>query len=287
MPNFADDTNVEVLEKETIQAPEETPIVDEVVEDDAGTEETQADEEVQAEETPEPEGASPAMRELARQWLPEKFIDGAKDDEALKGMIDAARESNVAPPPQQAEEDPEFDLKWPEDDDLEVPEVVRKKVTELNDHYKGQVKQLKSDMGKIVKIAQEMQEQQEFQANIRFQAVKSAFDKTLDGYDLPIVGKAGELDTGQLKIRTALFEDVQDKVNSTGGDPAAITEEIASRMLRGVQSKQQKQAYSAKVREQSNGRLGSGNSPRLPEPAKSKDKEFEEFLEKLGARHIK
>ena len=282
MPNFADDTNVEVLEKETAQAPEDTPIQDEVVEDDAVVAE-KPDEEVQEEAPPQPEGASPAMQELARQWLPEKFIEVARDDDQLKGMIDAAREANAAPPPQ--EEEPDFELKWPDDEDLEVPEVVRKKVTELNDHYTGQIKQLKKDMGSLVGIAKDMQQKQEAQVQqLQFEEQRG-FDEELDNMDNDIVGKFGSMSEGQILIREALFKQAQAIKEKKGGSLRSHVPEVA-KLVR-AESKQQKQAYSTKVREQSNGRLGSGNSPRLPEPAKSKEKEFEEFLEKMGARHIK
>lgn len=282
MPNFADDTNVEVLEKETTQAPEETPIVDEaVVEDDAVVEE-KPDEEVQA---PQPEGTSPAMQELARQWLPEKFIEVARDDEQLKGMIDAAREANAAPPRQEVAEEPEFELKWSDDDDLEVPDAVRKKVTELNDHYKNQIGQLKKDLGVLAGFARDMQQKQDAQAQQLHFEEQRGFDEELDSMDNDIVGKFGSMTDGQNLIREALFKQALALKEKKGGSLRSHVPEVV-KLIR-AESKQQKQAYAAKIREQSNGRLGSGNSPRLPEPAKPKLQEFREFLDKLGARHTK
>jgi hypothetical protein len=278
MANFADDTNVEVLEKEAVQKPEDTPIQDEVVqeqpvEDDASEEETPA-EEVQA---TRPEGTSPAMQELARQWLPEKFIEAARDDEALKGMIDAARETN-APKPEV--EEPEFELSLPED---EVDESVRKQFQELNDHYKGQISTLKKDMGTLVEIAKDMQEKQQEQIQQMFQEEQRGFDLVLDDFGSDVVGKAEELSEPQRKIRSALYDIAQDLKSKKGGSLKDHALE-AAKYIR-VESKQQKQAYAKKVKDQSNGRLGSGNSPRLPEPGKTKEQLMEEYLEKIGARH--
>ena len=184
MANFANDTDVTALEKEV---PEDTPIQDEVAEeqpvvDDASEEEAPA-EEVQA---TVPDGPTPAMQELARQWLPEKFIEAARDDEALKGMIDAARETNAPPPPA---EEPDFELSLP-DDEFEANDAVRKQFRELNEHYKGQISNLKKDMGSLVEIAKDMQTKQQDQIQMMFQEEQRGFDSALDGLDNDIVGKA-------------------------------------------------------------------------------------------------
>jgi len=278
MANFADDTNVEALEKES--EPQETPIQDEVaqeqpVEGDASVE-TPA-EEVQVEK---PDGPTPAMQELARQWLPEQFITAARDDEALKGMIDAARDSKAPPPPV---EEPEFELSLPEEE-FEANDAVRKQFKELNEHYKGQISTLKKDMGTLVDIAKDMQEKQQAQVQQMFHEEQRGFDMVLDDLGSDVVGVAEELSAPQRKIRSALYDIAQDMKEKKGGSLKDHALE-AAKYIR-IESKQQKQAYAKKVKEQSNGRLGSGNSPRLPEPAKSKEQALEDFLEHtIGARH--
>ena len=277
MANFANDTDVTALEKEV---PEDTPIQDEVAEeqpvvDDASEEEAPA-EEVQA---TVPDGPTPAMQELARQWLPEKFIEAARDDEALKGMIDAARETNAPPPPA---EEPEFELSLP-DEEFEANDAVRKQFKELNEHYKGQISNLKKDMGSLVEIAKDMQTKQQDQIQMMFQEEQRGFDSALDGLDNDIVGKAEEMTAPQRKIRSALFDIAQDLKQKKGGSLGDHALEAAKYVR--AESKQQKQVYAKKVQEQSNGRLGSGNSPRLPEPGTTVDQEFEKLLAECGRRH--
>jgi len=219
------------------------------------------------------------MQELARQWLPEKFIEAARDDEALKGMIDAARETNAPPP---VVEEPEFELSLPEEE-FEANDAVRKQFKELNEHYKGQISNLKKDMGSLVEIAKDMQTKQQDQIQMMFQEEQRGFDSALDGLDNDIVGKAEEMTAPQRKIRSALFDIAQDLKTKKGGSLGDHALEAAKYVR--AESKQQKQVYAKKVQEQSNGRLGSGNSPRLPEPGTTVDQEFEKLLAECGRRH--
>ena len=75
----------------------------------------------------------------------------------------------------------------------------------------------------------------------------------------------------------------QHVVEKKGGTLRSHVTEVA-KLVR-AETKQQKQAYQSKIKEQSNGRLGTGNSQRMPEPEKSPDTRFDEFLKTVGARH--
>ena len=274
MANFADDTNVEVLEKET-------PIQDEQVVDDADKVETPVEEEVQEEkpeEVAQPDGPTPAMRELAKQWIPSGLLDTAKDDEQLQAWINMARKEGAPPP---VEEVPDFELSLPEDE-FEASDAVRKQFAALNDYYKGKFKETTKDMGNMVSMINHVQEKQEALEQERHDQHQRAFDRVLDKMDVEIVGQCKDLDTGQRTIRAALYDQVREHQQKNGGDTSTVTDEIAAKMLRGVQTKQQKQAYQSKVKDQANGRLGTGNSPRMPELELTPEQGLAQFITKLN-----
>ena len=279
--NFADDTNVEVLEKEL---PEDTTIQDDaVIQDDAGVEEKPAEEEVQAEAvveaTPEPDGPTPAMQELAKQWLPDKLIGIATDDKQLQGMIEMAREEGTAPP---AKEEKDFELSLPEEE-FEAGDAVRKQFSALNDFYKGKFQQSTKDMQTLVGIVKNIQGQQEAQVqNAQFEEQRG-FDEELDAMDNDVVGKFGAMSDGQGLIREALYKQAQSLKDKKGGTLRSHVAEVA-KLVR-AETKQQKQAYQSKVKEQSNGRLGTGNSQRMPELEKSRVDKMGDFLVEIGKRH--
>lgn len=274
--NFADDTSVEVLEKEQV---DETPIQDEAVQDDAGTEEKPAEEEVQPEEPPKVDGPTPAMQELAKQWIPPSLLATAKDDEQLQAWIEMARKEDTALPSQ---EEPDFELSLPEEE-FEAGDAVRKQFSALNDFYKGKFKQSNKDMQTLVGIVKNIQGQQETAVQQAQFEEQRGFDEELDAMDNDIVGKFGAMNDGQGLIREALFKQAQSIKEKKGGTLRSHVAEVA-KLVR-AETKQQKQAYQSRVKEQSNGRLGTGNSQRMPELELSQDKQMANFLSKIGDRH--
>lgn len=134
----------------------------------------------------------------------------------------------------------------------------------------------------MVSMINHVQEKQEALEQERHDQHQRVFDRALDKMDVAIVGQCKDLDTGQRSIRAALYDQVREHQQKSGGDTGTVTDEIAAKMLRGVQTKQQKQAYQSRVKDQANGRLGSGNSQRMPELELSPTQGMAQFLTEIN-----
>jgi hypothetical protein len=291
--NFADDTDVSSLmsshpnEREDIPeelnetpTPDEAP-AEEAVEGDAADE--QVSDELEAGtvvKTDSPIGPSPAMLEVAKQWLPSQFISTARDDQQLQDWIEVVREQKSEPA--QGEPEPEFELTLPEDE-FGDSDAVRKQFKALNDHNKKVNSGLKKDLGDAISAINNLQKGHDENVQFRQQQEQRQFDGALDAMDSDYFGKEGNVSQEQFLLREAVYKAAS--ADKSGKSLSELAQPMAKKLLPGLQDRQTKQTYKKRIIEQSNGRLGYGNSKRLPEPEQSRESRFDDFLQKVSTRH--
>ena len=291
--NFANDTDVSALmqaapnEREDI--PEdlnETPIPEETteevaeVESDAGSAATEEAEIGKVDAVTSPAGPTPAMVEVAKQWLPEQFVSTARDDAQLQDWIEVVKGQEKAPA--QVEPEPDFELSLPADE-FDDNDAVRKQFKALNDHHKKVSAGLKKDLGDAISAINKLQSGHDENVQFRQQQEQRQFDGALDAMDSDYFGKEGNISPEQFLLRKAVYESAS--ADKSGKSLGEIAQATARKLLPGLEDKQTKQAYKKRIVEQSNGRLGYGNSKRLPEPTQSRDSRFDSFLDKVSQRH--
>ena len=292
--NFADDTDVSSLmsshPNERDDIPEElneTPTPDETVEEtqdevegDAASAASDEAEAGSVEPVASPVGPTPAMMEVAKQWLPEQFVSTARDDAQLQDWIEVVKgqETQKAAPT----EDPDFELSLPSEE-FDDNDAVRKQFKAMNDHHKKISAGLKKDLGDAISAINSLQKGHDENVQFRHQQEQRQFDNELDSMDSDYFGKEGHISQEQYLLREAVYKLAS--ADKSGKPLSQLAQATAKKMLPGLEDKQTKQTYKKRIIEQSNGRLGYGNSKRLPEPTQSREGRFDDFLDKVSSRH--